>query len=104
MLGKIITAGGLLSLLASAERTNPFKTGEIAKSNFVAELTERTATGDEMQVNMMEFYGKIEGKDKVDNSVAYLTVLVTYDTLFKKMRLHFNMKEPKHEVFPEIDF
>lgn len=55
---------------------------------------------------MMEFYGRLEsGKgDKVDDSVAYLTMLITYDTLFQKMRFHFNMKEPTHDLYPEIDF
>lgn len=57
---------------------------------------------------MMEFYGRIadsEGYvDVIDSSVAYLTLLVSYDTLTEKMRFHFNMKEPRHEYFPEIDF
>lgn len=54
---------------------------------------------------MAEFYGRIDSTDdSVDSGAAYLTVLITYDTFLKRMRFHFNMKEPTHDHYPEIDF
>lgn len=69
---------------------------------------QRNATGTESQINMMEFYARIrdseDSVDVIDSSIAYLTMLISYDTLTEKMRFHFNMKEPRHDYFPEIDF
>ena len=47
--------------------------------------------------NLQEYYGRIPSSDEdPDESLAFLTVLMSYEYATETIRLHFNMKEPGH--------
>ena len=62
--------------------------------------------------NLVEYYGRIENENAVDNlikadddpSKAFLAMLMSYEYASQTIRFHFNMMEPAGDFYPEMDF
>ena len=80
-------------MLASASR---------AYKDFLEELLHEDPGDNMKNINLLEYYGRIDWADQTDgelarknaNSVAFLTMLMSYEYQSKTIRFHFNMKEP----------
>ena len=74
-----------------------------AQGGFLSRLLE---TETDSGVSLQEYYGRISDSldSEGDSQQAYVVVLLSYDRDETTLRLHFNMKEPGHDKFPETDF
>lgn len=70
--------------------------------DFLEELLHENPGDNMKNINLLEYYGRIDWADQTDgdlarknaNSKAFLTMLMSYEYQSKTIRFHFNMKEP----------
>ena len=77
-----------------------------AQAAFVTRLVMKI---EDYESNLQEYYGRIvsdvAGADRDDKtSKTFFAMLLSYSYPTQSIQLHFNMKEPASQIFPEIDY